>query len=204
MSNPTPNTTNTISMNQPPPQSPECPICLSEDTKMVTFSCNHSCCSNCWKQIIKAANSNFQVKEIKCFDLKCKKKIENLDELIAQVSDREITQRFQYLQKKQEIHLDKDKFLCPNTNCNKILDKKNQSKVKADYASLNQPGNYNTAVQMKDISNLDYSFMVCDDCSHVFCKVCEVYHEPGKAACKNAKQISSEIIIKVISFMKSV
>ena len=58
-----------------------------------------------------------------------------------------------------------------------------------------------TAVEIKNIQNLDYSFMVCDTCTTVFCKICEVYHEAGKATCNNSKKINSETIVKVTYIM---
>jgi hypothetical protein len=182
-----------INMNE---ETKECPICLLDATKMVTFPCNHYCCSNCWKQIIKAANSNFNVEEIKCFDLQCKKPIQNSTELVSLMSDKNIANRFQYLQKKQEVFADKNKFLCPNDKCKKILSNGDQEKIKHDYKN----GFYKPSEQdsiLKNINNLDYSFMVCDDCSTVFCKICEIYHEPGQAKCNKTKKESSEKIIKV-------
>ena len=167
----------------------ECPLCLEKSSTCVKFSCSHSCCSNCWKEMVKVANSDFKVNDLKCFDLQCKKKIENIDSLVTQLSNREIKDRFHYLQKKQEIINDKNKFICPNKTCNKILNNNQQQEIKNNYSQSKS--------NSKDIQNLDYSFMICDQCTTVFCKICEIYHEPGKATCIQAKKINSEIIIKV-------
>jgi hypothetical protein len=146
---------------------------------------------------VKAANSNFQVKDLKCFDLKCKKKIENYDQLVKQISNKDIAQRYDYLKKKQEVHLDKNKFICPNEYCKKVIDSQNQESVRGNYETLEKRTYNGTAMEMKDITNLDYSFLVCDECNNVFCKICEVYHEPGKASCQVTKNITSDILIKV-------
>lgn len=176
----------------------ECPICMTENTKMVTFPCKHSCCHNCWKGIIKAANSNFQIKEVKCFVWDCKKLITNCNTLVSQMSDKDISSRYHYLKKKQKIMSDKNKFICINRQCNKILDLRTQKKVQKNYLKKDS-GKMHQKKQKKDIKNLDFSFLICDDCDTVFCKICEVFHEPGKAACRQRKLLPSETIIKVIN-----
>jgi hypothetical protein len=186
-------------MNQDPQtNSIECTICLTNTTEIITFSCGHSCCKQCWKGIVKAANDNFKVNEIKCFVLSCKKPISNCEALASQISDKDITNRYQYLSKKQQILSDKNKYICPNKECYKILDVKNQKKTKKKYLK-NQKKQESTKAgdNPKNLQDLDYSFLICDDCDQIFCKICEVFHEPGKATCKNSKELSSETIIKV-------
>ena len=188
-----PTDTSKINMQQNDPLE-NCPICLEKPEKVVKFSCSHSCCSECWKQMMKAANSNFKINDLKCFDLTCKKKIENLDSLVVGISERDVKDRFFYLQKKQEINKDKDKYLCPNKTCHKILHQNKQKQIKKDYSLQKK----SQVIKQKNIENLDYSFMICDECTTIFCKICEIYHEPGKATCSQANQVNSEAIIKVL------
>ena len=186
------NNTELVNMTQDKPKAKECPICMTESEKIIRFPCSHFCCSECWKQIIKAANSNFQVHQIQCFDLTCKKKIDNPERLISMISDKDIANRFNYLKKKKLIQTDKHKFMCPNQACSKVLDDKDQEAIKADYKFIHAG-----LEAERPIDKLDYSFLVCDDCQTVFCKICEVFHEPGKAKCKVSKKETSEKIIKV-------
>lgn len=193
------NSTEIIKMTQKDPTL-ECPICMTENTQMVTFPCKHSCCHYCWKGIIKAANSNFQVKEIKCFVWNCKKPITNCDFLVSKIDDKDISFRYKYLKKKQEIMSDKNKYICVNKQCMNILDVKTQKKVQKKYLKK-QSKEKEKNESKKDIENLDYSFLICNDCSTVFCKICEIYHEPGKATCKKTKQFTSDTIIKVFIYL---
>ena len=186
-----------IMMAQPEATFPVCPICMSSDSPPVTFSCSHSCCQFCWTQIISAANSNFMVKDILCFQLRCKQPIQNIDQLVGQIPDKDIVSRFQYLKKKQEIINNKDKFICPNVSCGKVIDSNDQEQARREFqtklASTEQP----EAGQEQTIENLDYSFLVCDDCHLVFCKICEIYHKPGEATCLRRARTSSTNILKV-------
>ena len=188
-------TTNTINMRQ---ESAElnCPICFTEypPSQFVTFNCNHQCCFVCWKQIISAANSNFRVEDIICFDINCKNKLENIDDLVSVIKDKEIVKRFHYLKKKQEVLGDKTKFICPNTDCQRIIDSLEQDSVRETFKNKT---NLDNVEEQKNIDDLDYSFLICTDCNNIFCKICEVYHPPGKAACLKREEAGSEIILKV-------
>lgn len=185
----------TIVMDQSKKEYPVCPICMSSDSPAITFSCSHSCCEECWTQIISAANSEFNVNKIKCFHLSCKKPIENIPEIIECIKDKDIVSRFKYLVKKQQIINEKDKFLCPNKSCGMIIDSGNQEATRLKY-NLDHEVAHEDA-EFKPIDDLDYSFLVCDHCSNVFCKVCEVYHDTENPVCLRRKNSNSENILKV-------
>ena len=173
-----------------------CPICFTEypPNQFIKFKCNHQCCLTCWKYIISAANSNFKVKDIECFEINCKHKLENIDDLVLNIEDKEIVNRFHYLKKKQQIVNDKSKFICPNTDCQRIIDSSEQDSARKNYKSKT---NLDDVEEIKIIKDLDYSFLICNDCDNIFCKVCEVYHPPGKATCLKRVEAGSEIILKV-------
>ena len=174
-----------------------CPICMCSDSCPVVFSCSHSCCEICWTQIISAANSEFMVSDIKCFHLGCKQKITNLDEMVNLITDKDVVSRFNYLKKKQEIIHNQDKFLCPNKACHQIIDSNNQESARLNYKNTGTPSPKDQRASIKSIDDLDYSFLVCEHCNIVFCKICEIYHKQGEAACLNRRNSNSENILKV-------
>ena len=203
----------TISMEQN--DHPVCPICMSSDSAPVEFSCSHSCCEECWTQIINSANSRFMVNNLICFHLSCKKKIENIVEILDRIPDKDIVSRFRYLKKKQEIINNKDKFLCPNQDCREIIDSLDQENVRLMYKNKSnkdihvKENNLQFAIEkpqaekeLQPIDELDYSFLVCEHCNLVFCKVCEIYHKPGEASCLRRKNSNSDKILQVfISYL---
>ena len=112
---------------------PGCPICYNDlgTGNTMRFECGHACCSDCWENIISTANSEFKkLDELKCFDPKCLKKIQDIEAKVGTIRNEEVKKRFRYLQKRQEIHKDRNKYICPNENCMKVLNTDDQKEVK--------------------------------------------------------------------------
>ena len=110
-----------------------CPICYDalDPLHSMKFECGHTCCTNCWENIISSANSEFKALDnLKCFDPTCKAKILDIKSKIEVIQNEDVKKRFWYLMKRQEIHKDADKFICPNGDCLKILDTKLQADIK--------------------------------------------------------------------------
>lgn len=172
-----------------------CPICMDDlnPNSSIQYPCGHVVCKNCWPQIIDARCSTFDVNNIVCYDQKCKQPITNIDTLIMKIEDKEIRNRYIYLKKKQEIIQDSNKFLCPNKECLNIINSETQSKIKHDYSIKMKSED----AEIQEINELDYSFLVCDKCNEVFCKVCEVYHQKGTANCLKRQKTDSKILLNV-------
>lgn len=137
------------------------------------------------------------VEDILCFQLRCKLPIQNIDHLIDQISDQDIVSRFKYLKKKQEIINNKDKYLCPNKSCGEIIDSNNQEQVRLDLKKKLSLAQKLETIENQPIEDLDYSFLVCDHCQFVFCKICEIYHESGEATCLRRAKTNSTNILQV-------
>ena len=146
-----------IRMDQP--STKDCEICYTSVTasQLILFDCGHSCCEDCWKGMLSAAIDSFRISQMKCFDLNCKRDINNIEVKLSMCRDETIKTRFLYLKKKQEILTDKHKFICPNLECREIIDSRTQHDTRLNFKIKNQSEN----VTNQQIDDLDYSFLVC-------------------------------------------
>ena len=190
-----------IAMDQAINRLPQCQICYNPIQEQITFKCQHYCCRLCWEGIIKNAITTNKVNDIKCFEDQCRKKIKNINELVLYLFDPGDIKRFNYLQKRQEIHKDENKFMCPK--CDEILHVDDQEKIIVNYKKMglfNTNDETNKKIKIKPLYKLDYYFLICSKCYFVFCKICDVYHEPGTSNCMKKIIESNNNVLKVDAF----
>ena len=114
----------------------ECEVCYEkiEDKELNKIPCGHLFCTHCWFNYLKTLITEAKVEKIKCMNHECN---ENISEefIFKHISNNNnLIDKYKKFKKRLEILQDKNKKLCPKSDCDSFLQKSNKSKyVKCEY-----------------------------------------------------------------------